>query len=59
VPLVLMMQILNQPDGTLSVVLSLIPFFTPMLMFLRITLTPVPAIQLVASVVLMIGRSRS
>jgi ABC-2 type transport system permease protein len=55
VPLVLMMQILNQPDGTLSVVLSLIPFFTPMLMFLRITLTPVPAIQLVASVVLMIG----
>ncbi len=55
VPLVLMMQILNQPDGTLSVVLSLIPFFTPMLMFLRITLTPVPAIQLVASVVLMVG----
>jgi ABC-2 type transport system permease protein len=55
VPLVLMMQILNQPDGTLSVVLSLIPFFTPMLMFLRITLTPVPAIQLIASVVLMVG----
>ena len=55
VPLVLMMQILNQPDGTLSVVLSLIPFFTPMLMFLRITLIPVPAIQLVASVVLMVG----
>jgi ABC-2 type transport system permease protein len=55
IPLVLMMQILNQPDGTLSVVLSLIPFFTPMLMFLRMTLTPVPAIQLAASVVLMIG----
>ncbi len=55
VPLVLMMQILNQPDGTLAVVLSLIPFFTPMLMFLRMTLTEVPAIQLVASVVLMVG----
>jgi ABC-2 type transport system permease protein len=55
VPLVLMMQILNQPDGTLSVVLSLIPFFTPMLMFLRMTLTPVPAIQLATSVVLMVG----
>jgi ABC-2 type transport system permease protein len=55
IPLVLMMQILNQPDGTLSVVLSLIPFFTPMLMFLRMTLTQVPAIQLAASVVLMIG----
>jgi ABC-2 type transport system permease protein len=55
VPLVLMMQILNQPDGTLAVVLSLIPFFTPMLMFLRMTLTEVPAIQLAASVVLMVG----
>ena len=55
VPLVLMMQILNQPDGTLSVVLSLFPFFTPMLMFLRMTLTQVPPIQLVASVVLMVG----
>ena len=55
VPLVLMMQILNQPDGTLAVVLSLVPFFTPMLMFLRMTLTEVPAIQLAASVVLMVG----
>jgi len=55
VPLVLMMQILNQPDGTLSVVLSLFPFFTPMLMFLRMTLTQVPPIQLAASVVLMVG----
>lgn len=55
VPLVLMMQILNQPDGTLSVVLSLIPFFTPMLMFLRMTLSPVPPLQLAASVVLMVA----
>jgi len=55
VPLVLMVQILNQPDGTLSVVLSLIPFFTPMLMFLRMTLAPVPAWQVAASVVLMGG----
>ncbi len=55
VPLVLMMQILNQPDGTLSVVLSLFPFFTPMLMFLRMTLVPVPVWQVAASVVLMVG----
>ena len=55
VPLVLMMQILNQPDGTLSVVLSLVPFFTPMLMFLRMTLTQVPVVQLAASVVIMLG----
>jgi ABC-2 type transport system permease protein len=55
VPLVLMMYILNQPDAPLSVALSLFPFFTPMLMFLRMTLTPVPAIQLAASVVIMSG----
>ncbi|MEX1309666.1 MAG: ABC transporter permease, partial [Candidatus Sulfomarinibacteraceae bacterium] len=53
VPLVLMMYILNQPDAPLSVALSLFPFFTPMLMFLRMTLTQVPAIQLAASVVIM------
>jgi ABC-2 type transport system permease protein len=55
VPLVLMMYILNQPDAPLSVALSLFPFFTPMLMFLRMTLTQVPAIQLAASVVIMSG----
>lgn len=55
VPLVLMMYILNQPDAPLSVVLSLFPFFTPMLMFLRMTLTQVPAIQLAASVLIMVA----
>jgi len=55
VPLVLMVQILNQPDGTLSVVLSLVPFFAPMLMFLRMTLTPVPAWQLAAAVAGLLG----
>ncbi len=53
VPLVLMIQIMNQPDGTLSVVLSLVPFFAPMLMILRMTLTAVPAWQLAASVALL------
>ena len=55
VPMVLMIQIINQPDGTLAVVLSLFPFFTPMLMFLRLTLVPVPAWQVAASVVLMVA----
>jgi ABC-2 type transport system permease protein len=55
IPLVLLWQMINQPDSTLSVVLSLIPFFTPMLMFLRMTLTAVPAWQVAASVVLMIA----
>jgi ABC-2 type transport system permease protein len=55
IPLVLIIQIINQPDGTLAVVLSLIPFFTPILMFLRMTLTQVPATQLAASLVLMVA----
>ncbi|MFV2072718.1 MAG: ABC transporter permease [Thermoanaerobaculales bacterium] len=55
VPMVLMIQIINQPDGTLAVALSLFPFFTPMLMFLRMTLAPVPVWQIAASVVLMAG----
>ncbi|MCG6962172.1 MAG: ABC transporter permease [Acidobacteria bacterium] len=53
--LLLMVQVINQPDSALSVVLSLIPFFTPMLMFLRMTLVQVPALQLAASVILMVA----
>ncbi|UCD16956.1 MAG: ABC transporter permease [Candidatus Zixiibacteriota bacterium] len=35
-PLVLAMYIVQEPDSTLAVVLSLIPFFTPTMMILRI-----------------------
>jgi ABC-2 type transport system permease protein len=47
--------VLNSPDGALSVTLSLIPFFTPMLMFLRITAVTPPAWQIVLSLVLTSG----
>ncbi|MCP4896854.1 MAG: ABC transporter permease [bacterium] len=55
IPLLLIMQILNDPSGTVAVVMSLVPFFTPILMFLRMTLVQVPAIQIIASLVIMIG----
>ena len=55
VPLVLITLIMNEPDGAVAVVMSLVPFFTPILMFLRMTLTKVPAWQVAASVVLMVG----
>ena len=55
VPLVLITLIMNEPDGAIAVVMSLIPFFTPILMFLRMTLTKVPTWQIAASVVLMVG----
>jgi ABC-2 type transport system permease protein len=44
--------VLQSPDSTLSVVLSLIPFATPILMFLRITVLTPPMWQIVLSIVL-------
>lgn len=41
------------PDGTLAVVLSLIPFFTPILMIARIAATSVPIWQIALSVILL------
>ncbi len=55
IPLVLMVQIFNNPNGTLSVALSLFPFFAPILMFLRMTLTQVPLWQVALSVALMVA----
>jgi ABC-2 type transport system permease protein len=46
--------ILRSPDSTMSVVLSLIPFFTPLLMVLRITSVTPPTWQIVLSIVLML-----
>jgi ABC-2 type transport system permease protein len=49
---VLFPAVLNSPDSALAITLSLIPFWTPILMFLRVaTLTP-PAWQIALSIVL-------
>ena len=44
--------VLRNPDGTLAVVLSLIPLFTPLIMFLRISVLTPPLWQIALSVVL-------
>jgi ABC-2 type transport system permease protein len=46
--------ILRAPDGTVSVVLSMIPFFTPLVMVLRITSVTPPWWQIALSLVLML-----
>lgn len=46
--------VLGSPDSTLSVVLSLVPFFAPLLMFLRIVAVTPPAWQLALSAALML-----
>ena len=47
VPFVLMIVILNDPHATISVVVSLFPFFSPMLFFLRMTVAFPPTWQIV------------
>ncbi len=49
-----MFQTVSNPDGTLSVVSSLIPLFTPIIMITRIAITDVPFWQIGLSIVLML-----
>ena len=46
------MPILQAPDSRLAVVLSLIPIFTPITMFLRVLVSEPPAWQLALGIVL-------
>jgi ABC-2 type transport system permease protein len=48
-------MVLSAPDSTLSVVLSLVPFFAPLLMFLRMTAVSPPAWQVALSMLLMLA----
>ncbi len=55
IPILFMPAIMGNPDGQLAVILSLIPFFTPILMTARIAATSVPLWQVALSVVLTLG----
>jgi len=50
----IMFQTMENPDSTLSVVGSLIPFCTPIVMITRIAITDVPFWQIASSILLMI-----
>lgn len=50
----IMFQTVNNPDGTVSVVSSLIPLFAPIVMITRIAITDVPFWQIGLSILLMI-----
>ena len=51
----IMFQTMENPDGTLSVIGSLIPFCTPIVMITRIAITDVPFWQIGTSILLMIA----
>jgi ABC-2 type transport system permease protein len=48
-PLLFLAFVLESPDATVSVVLSLIPFFSPILMMLRAAITTVPVWQMLVA----------
>jgi ABC-2 type transport system permease protein len=55
VPMLLFEQVVRQPNAALSVVLSLIPIFSPILMFARIIVQQPPWWQIALSLVLLLG----
>lgn len=48
-------QIMNNPDSTLAVVLSIVPLTSPLIMIVRIAATNVPIIEIIASAAALIG----
>lgn len=55
IPILFISNVMANPNGTLSTILSLIPFFTPILMIARIAAGQVPFWQIALSIVLTIG----
>ncbi|MCU0640011.1 MAG: ABC transporter permease [Candidatus Krumholzibacteria bacterium] len=49
------MMIIQNPDSMFATVISLIPFFTPIVMFMRINILTPPVWQIVLSFLIMIG----
>jgi ABC-2 type transport system permease protein len=55
IPVVLMQMVIADPGSTASVVISLIPFFTPLIMYLRILVETPPVWQIALSLVLTVA----
>ncbi|HMA77307.1 MAG TPA: ABC transporter permease [Candidatus Krumholzibacteriaceae bacterium] len=53
--IIIPMMIIQNPDGTFATVISMIPFFTPIVMFMRINVLTPPAWQIALSILIMLG----
>lgn len=53
VPILFVTQVIQEPEATLSIALSFVPFFTPILMFARAVVGGASALEIAASMVLM------
>ncbi|MFI5176291.1 MAG: ABC transporter permease [Terriglobia bacterium] len=54
IPILMMGLVMRSPDSSAAVILSLVPFFTPILMFMRITVQTPPVVQILASIGIML-----
>lgn len=54
IPIMLSVLVMQDPNSTTSTVLSFVPFFSPILMFMRISFQTPPAWQIALSIVLML-----
>ena len=54
VPILMMIYVIRAPNSSLAVILSMIPFFTPVLMLLRVSVLLPPFIQVGGSILLLI-----
>ncbi|HEY5162142.1 MAG TPA: ABC transporter permease, partial [Terriglobales bacterium] len=55
VPMVMMMFVIRQPNAPLSIWMSMVPFFAPILMYLRIVVQTPPWWQIALSIGLLIA----
>ena len=55
IPMIATFFFVTNPDSTPAVIVSLIPLFTPMVMFMRITVVTPPFWQIALSIVLLMG----
>jgi ABC-2 type transport system permease protein len=53
VPMLMMIFIIRSPNSSLSVILSLIPFFAPILMLMRVSILLPPFTQVAGSIILL------
>jgi ABC-2 type transport system permease protein len=54
VPIIMMMYVITNPSSQTSVIMSLVPFFTPIIMLARIAVETPPVWQIIASIILMV-----
>ena len=59
VPFILMFQLFRIPDSTLSILLSHVPFFSPILMFMRINVLMPPLWEILLNILLCVPLSYS